>query len=124
MNKFLSLTSSAAAVAIATLYTSSCERSANQQSDATELKEESFTLVAPEANAPALQIADGAHITLIGNGLASRMVKFGKLETELQVRYPNAKLTIRNMGDEGNTPGFHPHPGRDHDGQRSGGVCD
>ena len=64
-----------------------------------------------------LKLAPNSHITIIGNGLASRMPKFGDFETELQVRYPEAKLTIRNVGDEGNTPAFRPHPGLGHDGQ-------
>ena len=69
------------------------------------------------SNSAKLTLSKDAHITIIGNGLASRMPKFGDFETELQVRYPSAKLTIRNMGDEGNTPAFRPHPGRDRDGQ-------
>lgn len=64
-----------------------------------------------------LKITPSAHITIIGNGLASRMPKFGDFETELHVRYPDASLTIRNMGDEANTPAFRPHPGRNHEGQ-------
>jgi glucose/arabinose dehydrogenase/mono/diheme cytochrome c family protein len=67
--------------------------------------------------ADTLKLAPNSHITIIGNGLASRMPKFGDFETELQVRYPDAKLTIRNMGDEGNTPAFRPQPGRSKAGQ-------
>ncbi|MFT5882892.1 MAG: glucose/arabinose dehydrogenase/mono/diheme cytochrome c family protein [Crocinitomicaceae bacterium] len=69
------------------------------------------------SNTAPLKIAKDAHITIIGNGLASRMPKFGDFETELQVRYPDANLTIRNMGDEANTPAFRPQPGRGYDGQ-------
>ncbi|WP_206018814.1 SGNH/GDSL hydrolase family protein [Rubritalea profundi] len=69
------------------------------------------------SNSAPLKITKGAHITIIGNGIASRMPKFGDFETELQVRYPDAKLTIRNMGDEANTPAFRPQPGRDYEGQ-------
>ena len=64
-----------------------------------------------------LALKKGTHITIIGNGLASRMMKFGNFETELHLRYPESQLTIRNMGDEGNTPGFRPHPGRSHNDQ-------
>ncbi len=39
-------------------------------------------------------------------------MNFGYLETELHERFPEHKLTIRNMCDGGNTPGFRPHPGR------------
>ncbi|MEO1857542.1 MAG: PVC-type heme-binding CxxCH protein [Rubritalea sp.] len=69
------------------------------------------------SQSPTLKITSSARITIIGNGLASRMPKFGDFETELQVRYPDAQLTIRNMGDEANTPAFRPHPGRSRDGQ-------
>ncbi len=59
----------------------------------------------------------GDNIVLIGTGMASRMNHFGHFETELFLRFPDKELTIRNMGDEGNTPGFRPHPGREQDGQ-------
>ncbi len=40
------------------------------------------------------------------------MMNFGHFETEMQVRYPDSLLYIRNMCDGGNTPGFRPHSGR------------
>ena len=40
------------------------------------------------------------------------MVHYGHFETEMQLRFPHHRLVIRNMCDEGNTPGFRPHPGR------------
>ncbi|GAA5222455.1 PVC-type heme-binding CxxCH protein [Membranihabitans marinus] len=52
------------------------------------------------------------HIVLIGDNLGSRMTNFGYFETELQVRYPDSSLVIRNMCDGGNTPGFRPHASR------------
>ncbi len=52
------------------------------------------------------------HILLIGNNLGSRMLNFGHFETELQLRYPDSLLFIRNMCDGGNTPGFRPHSSR------------
>ena len=52
------------------------------------------------------------HISLIGAGMGSRMVHYGHFETEMQLRFPHHRLVIRNMCDEGNTPGFRPHPGR------------
>jgi len=60
----------------------------------------------------ALTIRKGEHIVLVGSGLGSRMNHFGHFETELQLRNPGSKLVIRNMCDEGNTPGFRPQPGR------------
>ncbi|MBT8036747.1 MAG: SGNH/GDSL hydrolase family protein, partial [Verrucomicrobiae bacterium] len=59
-----------------------------------------------------LNIRKGEHIVLLGSGLGSRMNHFGHFETELQLRQPDKKIVIRNMCDEGNTPGFRPHPSR------------
>jgi mono/diheme cytochrome c family protein/glucose/arabinose dehydrogenase len=59
-----------------------------------------------------LKITEGSHIILIGNNLGSRMMNYGYFETEMQLRYPDSKLYIRNMCDGGNTPGFRPHSGR------------
>ena len=60
----------------------------------------------------ALKIKKGSHIILIGNNLGSRMMNYGYFETEMQLRYPDSLLYIRNMCDGGNTPGFRPHSGR------------
>ncbi len=59
-----------------------------------------------------LHISKDAHITLIGNNLGSRMMNFGHFETEMQLRYPDSLLVIRNMSDPGNRPGFRPHASR------------
>lgn len=59
-----------------------------------------------------LSVEKGDTLVLIGSGMASRMNHFGHFETEVQLNFPDQELTIRNMGDEGNTPGFRPHPGR------------
>lgn len=59
-----------------------------------------------------LQVKKGDRIVLVGAGMASRMIHFGHFETELFLRFPEHDITIRNMGDEGNTPAFRPHPGR------------
>lgn len=64
-----------------------------------------------------LKVNKGDNIVLIGAGMASRMMHFNHFETELYLRYPDKDLTIRNMGDEGNTPGFRPHPGRNFEDQ-------
>jgi mono/diheme cytochrome c family protein/glucose/arabinose dehydrogenase len=64
-----------------------------------------------------LVVNRGDHIVIIGAGMASRMNHFGHFETELFLRFPDKDLTIRNMADEGNTPGFRPHPGRSHEQQ-------
>ena len=40
------------------------------------------------------------------------MMNFGHFETEMQIRYPDSLLYIRNMCDGGDTPGFRPHASR------------
>ena len=65
-----------------------------------------------QQNGNTLKISKGAHIILIGNNLGSRMMNYGHFETELQLRYPDSSLYIRNMCDGGDTPGFRPHSGR------------
>ena len=40
------------------------------------------------------------------------MMNFGHFETELQLRFSDSLLVIRNICDAGNTAGFQPHPGR------------
>lgn len=59
-----------------------------------------------------IQLKKGAHIILIGNNLGSRMMNYGYFETEMQLRYPDSALYIRNMCDGGDTPGFRAHSGR------------
>jgi mono/diheme cytochrome c family protein/glucose/arabinose dehydrogenase len=59
-----------------------------------------------------IQVKSGSHISLIGNNLGSRMMNYGLFETEMQVRYPDHSLYIRNMCDGGDTPGFRPHASR------------
>ena len=59
-----------------------------------------------------LTVSKNSHIVMIGNNLGSRMMNFGHFETEMQLRYPQDSLYIRNMSDAGNTPGFRPHPSR------------
>ncbi|MDP3684056.1 MAG: SGNH/GDSL hydrolase family protein, partial [Ignavibacteria bacterium] len=65
-----------------------------------------------QSNPPALKITKGDHIILIGNNLGSRMMNYGHFETEMQLRYPDSMLYIRNMCDGGDTPGFRAHSGR------------
>lgn len=60
----------------------------------------------------ALKIRKGSRIVLIGNNLCSRMMNYGHFETEMQLRYPDSLLYIRNMCDGGDTPGFRPHASR------------
>ncbi len=59
-----------------------------------------------------LQLEDNSHITFVGNGLGSRMLQYGHFETEVYARNANKNIRLRNLCDEGNTPGFRAHPGR------------
>jgi mono/diheme cytochrome c family protein/glucose/arabinose dehydrogenase len=59
-----------------------------------------------------LEIQQAAHISMIGGNLGSRMLNYDHFETEMQVRYPDKSLFIRNMCDGGDTPGFRPHASR------------
>lgn len=70
-----------------------------------------------QAETKKLTVEKGDNIVIMGAGMASRMNHFGHFETELFLRYPEMDLTIRNMGDEGNTPAFRPHPGRNFEDQ-------
>ena len=65
-----------------------------------------------QARATPLSTDKDECIVLIGSGLGSRTSHFGYFETELQLCNPAKNIVIRNMCDEGNTPGFRPHPGR------------
>ena len=66
-----------------------------------------------QADEPArISLKKGSRIILLGNNLGSRMMNYGHFETEMQVRYPDSLLYIRNMCDGGETPGFRPHASR------------
>ena len=71
-----------------------------------------LTLQFTQSSSTPLKLSKGSHIILIGNNLGSRMMNFGHFETEMQLRYSDNQLYIRNMCDGGNTPGFRPHSGR------------
>ena len=75
-----------------------------------------FSLITLAASgAPAaepLSLKKDDRIVLIGNGLGSRMMQFSFFETFLHLQHPEKSLFIRNMCDEGNTPGFRPHSSR------------
>ena len=59
-----------------------------------------------------LSIHKGTRMALIGNNLGARMMHYGFFETEVQLKFPDSLLVIRNLCDGGNTPGFRPHSGR------------
>ena len=72
----------------------------------------SFFMMGCKDKGNSLELKKDSHIVLIGNNLGSRMLNFGHFETEMQLRYPDSTLFIRNMADGGNTPGFRPHSSR------------
>ena len=59
-----------------------------------------------------IDVNANSKIVFIGNNLCSRMLNYGHLEKELFAMFPDSNLTIRNMCDGGDTPGFRPHSGR------------
>jgi putative heme-binding domain-containing protein len=60
------------------------------------------TLLLPTfARADTIEIKPGDHISIVGNTLADRMQHDGWLETDLQARFPEHKLVIRNLGFSG-----------------------
>ncbi|MFS4456627.1 PVC-type heme-binding CxxCH protein [Maribacter sp. 2304DJ31-5] len=71
-----------------------------------------FFTACESSGKPLVTIERNSNIVLIGNNLGSRMMNYGSFETELYLRFPNDSLTIRNMCDGGDTPGFRPHSSR------------
>jgi putative heme-binding domain-containing protein len=67
---------------------------------------------APAQSVEPFRLEKQARVVLLGNGLGSRMIHFDHFETELQLRYPEHQLFVRNMCDEGATPSFRPHSAR------------
>ena len=65
--------------------------------------------IRPQAVAPP---SAGERVVFIGNGFAERDTYYGRLETELHLRFPTQALFVRNMGRSGDTPAFRPHPAR------------
>lgn len=65
----------------------------------------------PSAAAP-IPLEKDSRIVLIGNGLGSRMMQYGLFESNLLHENPDKNLFIRNLCDEGDTPGFRPHSAR------------
>lgn len=66
--------------------------------------------VALDAQAPPLALRAGDRIVLVGNTLAERMQVFNHFETLLMARFPDLKLTVRNLGWSGDTTALQPRP--------------
>ena len=59
-----------------------------------------------------LKLQAESRLVLLGGGLGARMMHYAHFETALHERFPTHQLFIRNMCDEGSTPGFRPHSAR------------
>jgi len=64
--------------------------------------------------APAGKIdpAPGSAVVLLGGGHGERLLHDPTFETELQRRFAGRNLVVRNMCDDGDTPGYRDHSGR------------
>jgi glucose/arabinose dehydrogenase/lysophospholipase L1-like esterase len=60
-----------------------------------------LTLVRAPAFGAELPLRDGAHVSLLGNGLAEGFQRDGWLETLFQARFPDRHLSFRNLGFNG-----------------------
>lgn len=56
--------------------------------------------------------AQEERIVLIGNGLGERMQYFGNFETQLHLRFPDARLSVRNLCHPCDTAAYRPRAGR------------
>lgn len=59
-----------------------------------------------------LKPAQGERVVLLGNQLGEGMQYGGYFEMELQRRFPEHQLVVRNMCNGGDTPGFRAHSSR------------
>lgn len=71
------------------------------------------SVTAVVGNSLPLKIKKGENLVLLGNGLGERMIYFPYFETELQMRFADKNLIVRNICHPGDTPGFRPHPSRE-----------
>ncbi len=56
--------------------------------------------------------APGSSIVLLGGGQGERLLRYPAFEVELQRRFVGRDLVIRNLCDDGDTPGYRDHSGR------------
>ena len=54
----------------------------------------------------------GASVVLLGGGQGERLLRYPAFEVELQRRFAGRDLVIRNLCDDGDTPGYRDHSGR------------
>ena len=68
--------------------------------------------VAPLRSAGPIDPPAGSVIVLVGGGQGERLLRDATFEAELQRRFAGRDLTIRNLCDDGDTPGYRDHSGR------------
>jgi mono/diheme cytochrome c family protein/glucose/arabinose dehydrogenase len=67
----------------------------------------------PAASAVALiDPPSGSSIVLVGGGQGERLLRHPYFEAELQHRFAGRDLVVRNLCDDGDTPGYRDHSGR------------
>ncbi|MGI9110151.1 MAG: PVC-type heme-binding CxxCH protein [Opitutales bacterium] len=67
----------------------------------------------PAKSAPGLiDPAKGSSIAIVGGGQGERLLRYPDFEAELQRRFAGRDLVIRNLSDDGDTPGYRDHSGR------------
>ncbi|BFM20095.1 PVC-type heme-binding CxxCH protein [Gilvimarinus japonicus] len=76
---------------------------------------------APSEKPINIRLKNNDSVTLIGNGLAERMLHYGYFESELYARHAQQNIRVRNLARPGMTPVFRPHASRDSQWAFSGG---
>ena len=66
----------------------------------------------PVAAAAPIDPPKGASIVIVGGGQGERLLRSSAFEVELQRRFVGRDLVIRNLCDDGDTPGYRDHSGR------------
>ena len=67
---------------------------------------------APLRSAGPIDPPAGSCIVLVGGGQGERLLRDPAFEAELQRRFAGRDLTLRNLCDDGDTPGYRDHSGR------------
>lgn len=72
----------------------------------------SLPLLAQEGEAArSLSLSDGDRVVFLGNSFFERALDYGHLETSLTLRWPEKKITYRNLGWDGDTIFCHSRAG-------------
>ena len=70
------------------------------------------SFVPPASAADLIDPAQGTSIAIVGGGQGERLLRYPAFEAELQRRFAGRDLVIRNLCDDGDTPGYRDHSGR------------